>query len=76
MISKFFLSTTLISIWLSAIMTIVTLIGACSFWLKYSKILIKVTKLSRYPTISIIVPAHNEELVIARDVVRLAKINK
>ena len=49
MISKFFLSTTLISIWLSAIMTIVTLIGACSFWLKYSKILIKVTKLSRYP---------------------------
>lgn len=75
MISKFFLSTTLISIWLSAIMTIVTLIGACSFWLKYSKILIKVTKLSRYPTISIIVPAHNEELVIAQTTKALLNLN-
>lgn len=57
---------TLISIWLSLLMSIITLSGAIAFWLKHSKVLVKIVPLKRYPKVTIVVPAHNEELVIEK----------
>ena len=57
---------TLISIWLSLLMSLVTLSGAVFFWLKHSKLLVKITPLKRYPKVTLVVPAHNEELVISK----------
>ncbi|MCW1009291.1 glycosyltransferase family 2 protein, partial [Streptococcus anginosus] len=65
MLSEVLMIITLISIWLSILMSMITLGGATHFWLKQSKVLVDVKPLKKYPKISIIVPAHNEELVIA-----------
>ena len=56
---------TLISIWLSLLMSIITLSGAIAFWLKHSKVLVKIVPLKRYPKVTIVVPAHNEVLFYA-----------
>lgn len=47
-------------------MSIFTLGGATDFWLKHSAKVIKITPLARYPLITIVVPAHNEDVVIAQ----------
>ena len=57
---------TLISIWLSILFSLVTLWGGVLFWLKHSKEIAKITPLEYYPTVSIVVPAHNEEAVIQK----------
>lgn len=57
---------TLISIWLSLLMSIITLAGAIIFWLQHSKLIVKVTPLKYYPRVTLVVPAHNEELVIGK----------
>jgi cellulose synthase/poly-beta-1,6-N-acetylglucosamine synthase-like glycosyltransferase len=57
---------TLVSIWISLFMSIFTLGGATDFWLKHSAKVIKITPLARYPMITIVVPAHNEDVVIAQ----------
>lgn len=57
---------TLVSIWISLFMSIFTLGGATDFWLKHSFKVIKITPLPRYPMITIVVPAHNKEVVIAQ----------
>lgn len=66
---------TLISIWLSLLMSLITLSGAIFFWLKHSKMLVKVTPLSRYPKITLVVPAHNEELVINKTTQAILDLN-
>lgn len=66
---------TLISIWLSLLMSLITLSGAIFFWLKHSKMLVKVTPLSRYPEITLVVPAHNEELVINKTTQAILDLN-
>lgn len=66
---------TLISIWLSLLMSIITLSGAVLFWLKHSKILVKVDPLPHYPKITIVVPAHNEELVIEKTATAILNLN-
>lgn len=75
MISEVMMITTLISIWLSLLMSIVTLGGATHFWLKRSTHVVHVTPLERYPTITIVVPAHNEELVIAKTTQAILNLN-
>lgn len=66
---------TLISIWLSLLMSMVTLSGAIAFWLKHSKVLVKITPLPRYPKVTIVVPAHNEELVIKNTATAILNLN-
>ena len=56
-------------------MAMVTLFGAVHFWLKNSTEEVAITPLSRYPTISIVVPAHNEDVVIAQTMSALLNLN-
>lgn len=66
---------TIISIWLSLLMSIITLSGAIAFWLKHSKVLVKIVPLKRYPKVTIVVPAHNEELVIEKTATAILNLN-
>lgn len=66
MVQETLMIITLVSIWLSLFMSIFTLGGATDFWLKHSTKVIKITPLARYPMVTIVVPAHNEEVVIAQ----------
>ena len=56
-------------------MAMVTLFGAVHFWLKNSTEEVAITPLPRYPTISIVVPAHNEDVVIAQTMSALLNLN-
>ena len=66
MLNNILAFSTLVSIWFSLLASLVTLYGAIRFWIKHSKKIVSITPLKRYPTITIVVPAHNEELVIAK----------
>ena len=66
MVQEILMIITLVSIWISLFMSIFTLGGATDFWLKHSAKVIKITPLARYPLITIVVPAHNEDVVIAQ----------
>ncbi|KRL03540.1 glycosyl transferase family protein [Liquorilactobacillus capillatus DSM 19910] len=66
---------TLISIWFSLAMSILILTGATHFWLKNSRTKTVIKKLSRYPKVTIVVPAHNEEVVIAQTVTAILNMN-
>ncbi len=66
---------TLISIWLSQLMSIITLTGAVRFWLKHSKVLVRITPLKRYPKVTIVVPDHNEEAVIEKTATAILDLN-
>lgn len=67
--------TTLISIWLSLLMSLTTFVGAIYFWLRHSKVLVKITPLKRYPKVTLVVPAHNEELVISKTTQAILNLN-
>ena len=75
MVHQVLLIITLLSIWLSLTMAMVTLFGAVHFWLKNSTEEVAITPLPRYPTISIVVPAHNEDVVIAQTMSALLNLN-
>lgn len=75
MISEIMMVVTLVSIWLSLLMSIITLSGATSFWFKHSRIRADVLPLKRYPMITLVVPAHNEEIVIAQTAKAILEIN-
>lgn len=66
---------TLISIWLSILFSLITLWGGVLFWLKHSKEIAKITPLEYYPTVSIVVPAHNEEAVIQKTSKAILNLN-
>ncbi len=67
--------STLVSIWFSLLASLITLYGAIRFWIKHSKKIVSITPLKRYPTITIVVPAHNEELVIAKTTKGILDLN-
>lgn len=73
--SAFLLMGTLTSIWCSLALAIFMLLGALHFWLRESRVVVAVEPLPTYPTVSIIVPAHNEALVIERTVQALLDLN-
>ncbi len=75
MLNNFLAFSTLVSIWFSLLASLVTLYGAIRFWIKHSKKIISITPLKRYPTITIVVPAHNEELVIAKTTKGILDLN-
>ncbi|NRN76264.1 glycosyltransferase family 2 protein [Lactobacillus helveticus] len=66
---------TLISIWFSQLMSIITLTGAVRFWLKHSKVLVRIMPLKRYPKVTIVVPAHNEEVAIEKTATAILDLN-
>lgn len=67
----------IITIWLSLIMTIVTLIGGVIFIFKHLEHtdITHLPALSRYPRVTLVVPAHNEELVIQDTVRAILNLN-
>lgn len=73
--SEFLQIATLISIWLSLLMSLVTLFGSIAFWLKRSKKIVEIKELSRYPKVTLVVPAHNEELVISKTMEAILNLN-
>ena len=66
MVSQFLMIFTLISIWISLIWGVVILVSAVHFWLKHSDFKVDVSPLKYYPKVTIVVPAHNEDVVIAQ----------
>lgn len=72
---KFVMIVTLISIWSSLLMSSITLGGAVHFWLEHSRKIVDIVPLKRYPVITIVVPAHNEEVVIAQTTQAILKLN-
>lgn len=75
MLNDFLAVSTLVSIWFSLLASLITLYGATRFWLKHSKMVISITPLKRYPTVTIVVPAHNEEVVIANTTKGILNLN-
>lgn len=72
---EFVMIITLTSIWISLLMSSVTLSGATSFWLKHSLKTVDITPLKGYPFITIVVPAHNEEVVIRQTTKAILDLN-
>lgn len=66
MISQLIMIITLVSIWLSLVWSLVTLSSGVHFWLKHSDFKVDVSPLKYYPKVTIVVPAHNEDVVIAQ----------
>ncbi|RRK10279.1 glycosyltransferase family 2 protein [Lactiplantibacillus garii] len=67
----------IITIWLSVGVTVVTLIGGVKFILKQLKTPVPVTlpPLARTPRVTVVVPAHNEALVIQATVRAILNLN-
>ncbi|NGC78650.1 glycosyltransferase family 2 protein [Lactobacillus reuteri] len=72
---EFVMIVTLLSIWSSLLMASLTLAGAVHFWLTHSKKVVDIEPLEHYPSITIIVPAHNEEVVIAQTTRAILDLN-
>ncbi|MGP4117330.1 glycosyltransferase family 2 protein [Levilactobacillus zymae] len=67
----------IITIWLSLVMTVVTLIGGVVFIFKHLEHtdVAHLPALDRYPMVTLVVPAHNEELVIQETVRAILSLN-
>lgn len=75
MVSQAFMIVVIVTIWLSLFMSLTTLGGAIHFWLRQSRELVYLTELPSYPKVTIVVPAHNEEIVIAQTVQAILDLN-
>ena len=56
-------------------MASLTLAGAVHFWLTHSKKVVDIEPLEHYPSVTIIVPAHKEEVVIAQTTRAILDLN-
>lgn len=75
MVIKVVLMLTLVTIWIGLLTSLINLFGAAKFWLKHANVRAHVTPLPTYPTVTIVVPAHNEELVIAQTTQAILNLN-
>ena len=75
MVPKILMIITLVSIWTSLLMSLTTLSGATHFWMKRSTKLVHTDPLISYPKVTIVVPAHNEEIVVAQTVQAILDLN-
>ena len=75
MVSQFLMIFTLISIWISLIWGVVILVSAVHFWLKHSDFKVDKEELPYYPKVTIVVPAHNEDVVIAQTSLKRLKLS-
>lgn len=73
--AEFLQIATLISIWLSLLISLCTLTGATAFWMKHSKVRVQIAPLKRYPKVTLVVPAHNEEVVIGKTMRAILNLN-
>ena len=56
---------TLFSIWMSLAWALVILCSSVHFWMKRSDFNVDTSPLEHYPMVTVVVPAHNEDVVIA-----------
>lgn len=75
MVSQFLMIFTLISIWISLIWGVVILVSGVHFWLKHSDFKVDKEKLPYYPKVTIVVPAHNEDVVISQTAQAILNMN-
>lgn len=75
MISQIFMIITLVSIWCSIGWSLVPLFSSVKFWLKHSDFEVDTTPLPYYPMVTVVVPAHNEDVVIAQTTKAILEMN-
>ena len=75
MISQIMMIIALISIWLSLAWGLVILFSAVHFWFKHSDFRVNTDPLPYYPKVTIVVPAHNEDVVIAQTAKAILEMN-
>ena len=75
MVSQFLMIFTLVSIWISVIWGVVILVSGVHFWLKHSDFKVDKKALPYYPKVTIVVPAHNEDVVIAQTAKAILNLN-
>ena len=75
MVSQFLMIFTLVSIWISLIWGVVILVSGVHFWLKHSDFKVDKKALPYYPKVTIVVPAHNEDVVIAQTAKAILNLN-
>lgn len=75
MISQIVMIITLISIWISLAWSLVPLSSAVHFWLKHKRFSVDTSPLEHYPMVTVVVPAHNEDLVIAQTARAILEMN-
>ncbi|WP_410768122.1 glycosyltransferase family 2 protein [Fontibacillus sp. BL9] len=74
--SDFFLIFSVISIWIAVLEAIVIMAGAIKFIFRQNRSPLTIPKnMEHYPTVSVLVPAHNEEIVIASTVEHILQLN-
>lgn len=66
MMSQILMIISLISIWFSLAMALIILMSAVHFWFKHSDFDVDTSPLPEYPMVTVVVPAHNEDVVIAQ----------
>ena len=75
MISQIVMIIALISIWLSLAWGLVILFSAVHFWFKHSDFRVNTDPLPYYPKVTIVVPAHNEDVVISQTAKAILDMN-
>ncbi len=75
MISQILMIFTLLTIWISLTWGLVILFSAVHFWFKHSDFRVDTSPLPYYPKVTIVVPAHNEDVVIAQTAKAILDMN-
>ena len=75
MISQSLMIFTLVSIWFSMGWALIPLFSSVHFWLKHSDFKVNTDPLPYYPKVTIVVPAHNEDVVIAQTATAILNLN-
>ena len=75
MISQMLMIFTLLTIWISLAWGLVILFSAVHFWFKHSDFRVDTSPLPYYPKVTIVVPAHNEDVVIAQTAKAILDMN-
>ena len=75
MISQMLMIFTLLTIWISLAWGLVILFSAVHFWFKHSDFRVYTSPLPYYPKVTIVVPAHNEDVVIAQTAKAILDMN-
>ncbi|WP_373808662.1 glycosyltransferase family 2 protein [Streptococcus ferus] len=75
MIGQILMIISLISIWASLAIALVVLFSAVHFWFKHSDFEVDTSPLDYYPMITVVVPAHNEDVVISQTAQAILDLN-
>ncbi|URK66652.1 glycosyltransferase [Streptococcus oralis] len=75
MISQMLMIFTLLTIWISLAWGLVILFSAVHFWFKHSDFRVDTSPRPYYPKVTIVVPAHNEDVVIAQTAKAILDMN-